>query len=177
MDKDGLLLCALLLGGDYGPGVPGAGPKVARALAVLGFGRSLVEILRSFTGSDLDLQLTQWRNALRQELRENSSGLLPRRHLKLADDIPDAFPSLPTSRLYLNPLTSRSPQFMGPIPDVDSWRPRESNISAISAFCSSRFGWSGAHLLKKLNSNLWPGVAFKLISAVNLLSALHCLIF
>ncbi|KAJ7255531.1 PIN domain-like protein, partial [Mycena haematopus] len=93
LDKDGLLLCALLLGGDYDPGLPGVGPKVARALAVLGFGRNLVNIMRSFKGRDLDLQLNQWRDTLQQELRENQSGLFTKRHPKFADKIPDTFPS------------------------------------------------------------------------------------
>ncbi|KAF8135308.1 PIN domain-like protein [Mycena galopus ATCC 62051] len=168
LDRDGLLLCALLLGGDYGPGLAGAGPKVARALAAHGFGRTLVKVVETFRGSDLHLQLDRWRNTLRHELRENSAGLLTKRYPKLADDISDAFPSLPILRLYLDPLTSRSPRFMGPQPDVVGWRPREPNIPAISAFCSSRFGWNGVHLLKKLNSNLWPCVVFRLISAVKL---------
>ncbi|KAF8135309.1 hypothetical protein K438DRAFT_1997413 [Mycena galopus ATCC 62051] len=96
----------------------GAGPKAARALATHGFGRTLVKVVETFRGSDLHLQLDRWRNTLRHELRENSAGLLTKRYPKLADDISDAFPSLPILRLYLDPLTSRSPRFMGPQPDV-----------------------------------------------------------
>ncbi|KAJ7488583.1 PIN domain-like protein [Mycena galericulata] len=169
LGKDDLLLCALFLGGDYGPGISGAGTSIARALAAHGFGRDLVEILRSFTGSDLSLQLTQWRTELRKELRENTAGLLDKRHPKLADSIPDTFPSVQISDLYLNPLTSRSPLFLGPMPNVTDWRPREPNIPAISTFCTSEFGWSDAHLLKKLNGNLWPGVVFRMISSVRVL--------
>ncbi|KAJ7501389.1 PIN domain-like protein, partial [Mycena galericulata] len=173
LGKDDLLLCALLLGGDYGPGILGAGPTIAHALAAHGFGRDLVKILRSSTGSDLSRQLTQWRADLRQELRENTSGLLDKRHPKLANSIPDTFPSVRISDLYLNPLTSGSPHFLGPMPNVTDWRPREPDIPAISAFCTSEFGWSDAHLLKKLNSNLWPGVAFRLISSVALFPELQ----
>ncbi|KAJ7471496.1 PIN domain-like protein [Mycena galericulata] len=165
LGKDDLLLCALLLGGDYGPGISGAGTTIARALAAHGFGRDLVEILRSLTGSDLSRQLTQWRADLRKELRENTSGLLDKRHPKLANSIPDTFPSVRISNLYLNPLTSGSPHFLGPMPNVTDWRPREPNIPAISASCTSKFGWSGVHLLKKLNGNLWPAVVFRMISS------------
>lgn len=171
MGKEDIFLCALLLGGDYDSGIPGVGITIARALAIHGFGRELVEILRSFAGSELSRHLTHWRNSLRQELRSNSSGLLEKRQLKLADTIPDTFPSLRICALYLDPLTSKSPQFLGPMPDVTGWMPREPNIPAIAAFSSSRFGWNDSNLLRKLNANLWPGVAFKMISSVNLIMA------
>jgi hypothetical protein len=66
------------------------------------------------------------------------------------------------------------------------WTPQKPNIPALSDFCSSLFGWSGEGLLKKLNSNLWPGVAFRMFALVciqyvseafepNKISALCCL--
>ncbi|KAJ7504734.1 PIN domain-like protein, partial [Mycena galericulata] len=165
LGKDDLLLCALLLGGDYSPGISGVGTSIACALAARGFGRDLVEILKTLTGSDLSCQLTQWRTDLRKELRENTSGLLDKCRPKLANSIPDTFPSVRIADLYLNPLTSGSPHFLGHMPNVMDWTPREPNIPAISAFCTSKFGWSGAHLLKKLNGNLWPGVVFRMISS------------
>ncbi|KAJ7765936.1 PIN domain-like protein [Mycena maculata] len=168
LGKNDMFLCALLLGGDYHAGVSGAGIMITQTLAAQGFGERLVNILRSYKGSELEVHLSSWRDDLRQELRHNLSGTLNKRHPKLADNIPETFPSRSVSELYLNPLTSRSPQFLGPMPDISSWMPREPNIPAITAFCCSRFGWNGEYLLKKFNTNLWPGVAFKLISSVSL---------
>ncbi|KAJ7906134.1 XPG I-region-domain-containing protein [Mycena leptocephala] len=101
LDQDGLILCALLLGGDYDSGVAGAGVTVAHALAAEGFGKDLVTILKSFQGAELGRRLTVWRNSLRQELRTNSSGHLAKRQPKLANSIPDTFPDIQVAELYL----------------------------------------------------------------------------
>ncbi|KAJ7835255.1 PIN domain-like protein [Mycena olivaceomarginata] len=109
LDQAGLLLCILLLGGDYDTGVPGVGPTVAHVLARLGFGRDLVNIMTSHAGQELDHKLAAWRNALREELHTNSRGGLGKRCPKLAESIADTFPRLEVVHLYMNPLTSTSP--------------------------------------------------------------------
>ncbi|KAJ7725790.1 PIN domain-like protein [Mycena metata] len=68
LDEGGLLLCALVLGGDYDDGLKGAGPMVAHGLANAGFGGDLINILRSLKGSQLRDHLNAWRVKLRQEL-------------------------------------------------------------------------------------------------------------
>jgi Holliday junction resolvase YEN1 len=128
LDQAGLLLCILLLGGDYDTGVPGMGPTVAHVLARLGFGRDLVIIMTSRPGQELDDKLAAWRNALREELRTNSRGGLGKRCPKLAEKIVDTFPRLEVVHLYMNPLTSTSPQFVGPVPNSNAWTPQEPNI-------------------------------------------------
>ncbi|KAJ7226355.1 hypothetical protein B0H12DRAFT_971433, partial [Mycena haematopus] len=143
----------------------GAGPTIAHGLASLGFGRELVGIIKSFQGLELNQHLDTWRDALRHELRTNSAHRLHHRQPKLAESIPDTFPDLPVVNLYLNPVTSASPGFTGQLPSCSRWNPRDPDIYQISRFCSARLGWTGVYLLKKLNSNLWPGVAFKLLSS------------
>ncbi|KAF7371838.1 hypothetical protein MVEN_00040600 [Mycena venus] len=165
LDRAGLLLCCLLLGGDYDTGISGIGPAVAHALALEGFGADLVDIVESFAGSELTQRLAIWRNSVRQELRSNSHGRLGRRQPSLAEKILDTFPNLEVVDLYLNPLTSASPGQIGPMPNVNSWMPREPDIFRLSNLCTALFGWSGNGLLKKLNSNLWPGVAFRMFSS------------
>ncbi|KAJ7755459.1 PIN domain-like protein [Mycena metata] len=165
LDEGGLLLCALVLGGDYDDGLKGAGPMVAHGLANAGFGGDLINILRSLKGSQLRDHLNAWRVKLRQELRTNSSGKLSKRQPKLAESIPDTFPNTRVAELYLNPLTSRSVGFAGAKPNVRFWLPAEPSIPALSTFCSAEFGWRGEHLLQKFNSNLWPAVVFRMISS------------
>ncbi|KAJ7463291.1 PIN domain-like protein, partial [Mycena latifolia] len=166
LDRDGLFLCALLLGGDYDSGIDGVGPRIARALAVSGFGHQLVNILRSFEDPQRTQHLNVWRDALREELRTNSSGNLVKRQPKLAMNIPDTFPKLDIAHLYLAPLTSASPEFFGEKPDTKRWMPEEPSIQELASFCSIQFGWHGEQLLKKLHNNLWPGAAFRLLSSV-----------
>ncbi|KAJ7181820.1 hypothetical protein C8R46DRAFT_1210130 [Mycena filopes] len=52
LDRAGLVLCALLLGGDYAAGILGIGSHIARELAAHGFGTELVKILKSTQGSE-----------------------------------------------------------------------------------------------------------------------------
>ncbi|KAJ7934436.1 PIN domain-like protein [Mycena leptocephala] len=155
--RDGLILCALLLGGDYDSGLTGAGITISQALSAAGFGKDLIDILKAFKGTDLDGRLTVWRNKLRNELRTNSSGRLPRCQPKLAESIPDTFPDIHVAEL--------SPGFTGPKPNPNLWLPIEPSIPRLSTFCSTFFSWNGNELLKKLASNLWPGVVFRMISS------------
>ncbi|KAK7014627.1 hypothetical protein R3P38DRAFT_3205541 [Favolaschia claudopus] len=165
LDQAGLLLCALLLGGDYAPGATGIGPATARALAQQGFGRDLVRIMNLSVGSQRLKNLAVWRTALRGELRTNSSGRLAKRLPDAADNISDAFPNLDVVNLYLHPFICTSLEYSGPMPDCSSWRPRDPAIPLIADFCSSTFRWQGEFLLKKLNSNVFPGITFRMISS------------
>ncbi|KAK6991492.1 hypothetical protein R3P38DRAFT_3438736, partial [Favolaschia claudopus] len=165
LDQAGLVLCALLLGGDYAAGVTGIGPATARALARQGFGRDLVRIMNLSVGDKRLENLAAWRTALRGELRTNSSGELSKRLPDAADNISDSFPNLNVVNLYLHPFICTSLEYSGPMPDCSSWRPRDPVISLIADFCSSTFRWQGESLLKKLNSNVFPGVTFRMISS------------
>ncbi|KAJ7629828.1 PIN domain-like protein, partial [Mycena rosella] len=173
LDEDGLLLIVLMAGGDYDQGIPKCGAKIAHALAKHGAGRDLRQILISFAGVLRDQHLAAWRNGIRTELQTNSSGFLTRCHPKLAEDIPNSFPDMCVVDLYINPLTSWSPQFLGNPPDVLLWVPREPVIHEISTFCREHLGWNTPDVLnKRFVSVLWPGVAFRMISSVRPLHAL-----
>ncbi|KAJ7755955.1 PIN domain-like protein, partial [Mycena metata] len=163
LDKAGLILCALLLGGDYHSGIPGVGPNIAHAIAALGFGTDLVDIL---VCQETEGPLVLWRGRLREELRTNSSGRLSKRWPNLAKNIPDTFPSLEVANLYLNPLTSASAGYAGPMP-AGFWPPQEPAIFELTNLYSTLFGWSGGDLLTKLNATVWPGVAFRMMCSVS----------
>lgn len=167
LDEDGLLLLALLLGGDYHSGVSGCGSKTAHALARCGFGRDLREILANSSGGERDQLLTAWRHSLMTELRTNSSGFLKGCRRKFGHSIMDNFPNLDVVQLYTDPLTSWSSRFAGTPPDTSLWTPREPFLNEISEFCAVHFGWH-AELRDRLKSRLWPGAAFRLISSVSL---------
>lgn len=165
LDEDGLLIFALLVGGDYDCGVSKCGPKIAHALARAGFGRDLRRILTSFVGIEREEELATWRIALTVELRNNSAGFLDKRHPKLADAFPGNFPDLDVVELYMDPLTSWSSRFTGTPPVTSLWAPGEPNLHQLSAFCVAHFGWQ-ADIQSRFKANLWPGVAFQMISSV-----------
>ncbi|KAJ6548088.1 PIN domain-like protein [Mycena sp. CBHHK59/15] len=165
LDEDGLLLLVLLLGGDYHRGIFKCGPTIAHALARCGFGRDLRRIVTGLSGDKRDEELLKWRNALKDELKTNSAGLLEKRQPKLANNIPPDFPDLDVVELYTDPLTSWSSRFAGTPPDTSCWTPCEPIVNQISDFCVARFGWQEV-ILDRFKSNLWPGVALRMIFSV-----------
>ncbi|KAK3303983.1 uncharacterized protein B0T15DRAFT_436098 [Chaetomium strumarium] len=101
LDREGMVLVALMSGGDYLPeGVPGCGVKVACEVARAGFGRDLCRIKRA----DRD-GLAAWKERLLHELRTNESGLFRTRHKAL--EIPECFPNMEVLRYYTHPVVSR----------------------------------------------------------------------
>lgn len=100
LDREGMVLVALVSGGDYLPeGVPGAGVKLACEAARAGFGASLCRLKRSDTAG-----LAEWREKLIHELRTNESAFFRTKHRAL--QVPDDFPSLEVLRYYTHPVVS-----------------------------------------------------------------------
>lgn len=116
LSQDGLILIALLSGGDYSNGVEGCGPQVAAGLARCGFGDSLVAKIRSLSlsitlglqtnggkgsrkasktrvtlGAAEQAELMQWLETWREdicaELKTNSRGFLKKKSPSLATKI------------------------------------------------------------------------------------------
>jgi Holliday junction resolvase YEN1 len=101
LDREGMVLVALMSGGDYLPeGVPGCGVKVACEAARGGFGRDLCRIKRA----DRD-GLAAWKARLLHELRTNESGVFRTRHKAL--EIPESFPNMEILRYYTHPVVSK----------------------------------------------------------------------
>ncbi|RYP08084.1 hypothetical protein DL764_002124 [Monosporascus ibericus] len=100
LDREGMVLVALMSGGDYLPeGIPGAGVKLACEAARAGFGKSLCQLKRSDTSS-----LNSWRERLIYELRTNESGFFRTRHKAL--HVPGTFPNIDVLRYYTHPVVS-----------------------------------------------------------------------
>ncbi|KXX81663.1 Flap endonuclease GEN 1 [Madurella mycetomatis] len=101
LDREGMVLVALMSGGDYLPeGVPGCGIKVACEAARAGFGRDLCRLKRA----DED-GLEAWKKRFLHELRTNESGFFRTRHKAL--EIPEGFPNIEILRYYTHPVVSR----------------------------------------------------------------------
>ncbi|KAJ6488300.1 PIN domain-like protein, partial [Mycena vitilis] len=152
LNEDGLLLFALLVGGDYDTGISNCGPAIAHGLARTGLGRKLRQAL---TASDTSrpFQLAAWREALKLELRTNSSGLLPKRQPKVADTINTDFPNPVTVELYMDPLLSWCSRFTGTPPDTDLWIPQEPDVQRVYSLCITHFRWQEV-ILERLKSKL-----------------------
>ncbi|KAJ2972758.1 hypothetical protein NUW58_g9121 [Xylaria curta] len=133
LDREGMVLVALMSGGDYLPeGIPGAGVKVACEAARAGFGKSLCQLKRSDTS-----ELASWKERLVYELRNNESGFFRTRHKALT--IPDDFPNMEILRYYTHPVVS-------PVTTLDRLRQqtwdRPIDIQGLREFARETFDWS-----------------------------------
>ncbi|KAI1452883.1 hypothetical protein F4805DRAFT_462299 [Annulohypoxylon moriforme] len=102
LDREGMVLVALMSGGDYLPeGIPGAGVKLACEAARAGFGKSLCRLKKSDTS-----EIASWKEWLTFELRHNESGFFRTRHKALS--IPESFPNFDILGYYTHPVVSRA---------------------------------------------------------------------
>ena len=102
LDREGMVLVALMSGGDYIPaGIPGCGPKVACEAARAGFGHDLFEIDRKDTTA-----LGEWRERLQHELQTNESGFFRTKHKSIS--IPENFPDKAVLYYYKHPVVSNA---------------------------------------------------------------------
>ena len=132
LDRAGMVLIALMSGGDYIPaGIPGCGPKVACEAARAGFGCDLFKIQRKDT-----ISLRQWRERLEYELQSNESGFFKTRHKSF--QIPENFPDKAVLYYYIHPVVSNTQQ-------IERYRSKikwqEPNIPGLRRFSVKAFEW------------------------------------
>uniref|UniRef100_A0A8H7XM35 XPG-I domain-containing protein n=1 Tax=Psilocybe cubensis TaxID=181762 RepID=A0A8H7XM35_PSICU len=163
LTKKGLILVALLCGGDYDAvGLDGCGPATALGLAKCGYGESLIQIVQTFHGERLTAAIAQWRLDLQKELFSNSSGHLRGKERSLAKSIPDSFPSLDTLSLYLEPVVSAgASSHLAPVYD---FRHREPSLNRLVMVSSTHLGWNTEEIIKdKFKRNVWEGVFLQML--------------
>ncbi|WYZ37439.1 hypothetical protein EsH8_II_000945 [Colletotrichum jinshuiense] len=150
LDREGMVLVALMSGGDYIPeGVPGCGVKVACEAAKAGFGTSLCRLK-----SDNDAQFEEWRNSLRHELRTNQSSFFRVRHKALS--IPDEFPNRQALRYYTHPVVSNAATIDRLKAGVNWSRPID--VQGLRYFAEETFDWVNRVGAVKLTRVLSPGL-------------------
>jgi len=101
LDREGMVLVALMSGGDYIPeGIPNCGVKLACEAARAGFGTSLCRIRKSDQAA-----IDEWKADLLHQLRTNEKGYFRTKHKALT--IPDSFPNMEVLRYYTHPVVSQ----------------------------------------------------------------------
>jgi Holliday junction resolvase YEN1 len=150
LDGQGMVLVALMSGGDYIPeGIPGCGPKVACDAARAGFGKELCNLRKS----DKD-GLKAWRDRLQHEIRTNESKLFSRRNQKLV--IPDDFPSAEVLGYYTKPCISSATK-LAQLQESLKWD-QEIDYPALRSFTGDAFDWRCVGGAKKFIKNLAPAI-------------------
>ena len=150
LDRDGMILIALMSGGDYIPaGIPGCGIKIASEAARAGFGKSLCRLSKKDT-----IGLSQWRERLQYELRTNESGLFRVKHKAL--QVPEAFPDMAVLGYYTHPSVSSAEKVQSLKGEV-KWN-GDVDIKGLRAFVGDAFEWQHLTGAKKFIRGLAPAL-------------------
>ena len=134
LDREGMILVALMRGGDYmQAGIPRCGIKIAYQAAKAGFGSDLCRLSK-----DNYVGLQSWRERLQHELRTNRSGHFQRRYNSLV--IPENFPDKKVFGYYTHPKIS-SPEEVNKFRTNIRWHVGV-NISELRSFVAEAFRWT-----------------------------------
>ncbi|CAG8977722.1 hypothetical protein HYALB_00012157 [Hymenoscyphus albidus] len=150
LDREGMILVALMSGGDYNTdGIPHCGPKIACEAARAGYGKSLCQISRSDP-----IALEKWRKDLTHEIQSNESKHFKQRHKALV--IPDSFPDRDVLGFYTHPVVSSASR-IEQLKEVNLWD-GEVDIQGLRRFVAEEFGWTGKDGAIKYVRNLAPAL-------------------
>ena len=150
LDRDGMVLVALMSGGDYIPtGIPGCGIKIACEAARAGFGRDLCHLHKKDTDG-----LRQWREKLDHELRTNESGHFRQRHKSL--QVPEGFPDRVVLRYYTHPVIS-SKLKISEMRESITWD-KPVDVPELRAFVADAFEWQYLSGAQKFIRGLAPAL-------------------
>ncbi|KAB8304788.1 hypothetical protein EYC80_004134 [Monilinia laxa] len=148
LDREGMILVALMSGGDYKTeGIPGCGVKVACEAARAGFGKRLCQIRREDAAA-----YNEWRADLAHELFTNESRFFKTKRRAL--QIPEDFPDRKVLGYYTHPVVSSSAK-------VERLRKQivwegDINIPKLRHFVADAFEWKGKEGAKKFVRGLAP---------------------
>ncbi|PBP19416.1 hypothetical protein BUE80_DR009778 [Diplocarpon rosae] len=149
LDREGMILVALLSGGDYDTeGLPRFGIKAACEAARAGFGKSLCKLSKS----DED-GLARWRADLTCEIQTNKSKFF---RTKRSLTIPDTFPSKDILSLYTHPVVSSESKVTGLREDI-IWDGNV-DVPGLREYVQDEFDWTNIGGARKFIRNLAPAL-------------------
>ena len=150
LDSEGMILIALMSGGDYIPaGIAGCGIKIAYEAAKAGFGRDLCQLSKNDTDG-----ITEWRERLERELQKNESKYFRQKHKAM--EIPTTFPDKTVLAYYTHPAIS-SREKVARLRDEIKWD-LEVNVTELRMFVAEAFDWQYLSGAKKFVRGLAPAL-------------------
>ncbi|KAF3386311.1 Flap endonuclease [Penicillium rolfsii] len=161
LDRAGMILFAMLSGGDYLPsGVEKCGPGTAAEIAKAKFGEDLLQIIASHP-PDLDSRLCEWRERLQYELDSNESGYFANKHPAVR--IPENFPDPTILEYYAEPKVSTDEEMSALRHRLRHAWDREIDPLPIRSFTAENLDWKYRSGARKVIKNLAePLVSYRL---------------
>lgn len=172
LDRAGMILFAMLSGGDYLPsGVEKCGPGTAAEIAKAQFGEDLLGLIASDApdpdriiasdAPDLDSKLREWRERLQYELDSNESGYFANKHPAVR--IPENFPDPTILKYYAEPDVSTDEEMAALRHRLKHAWDREIDPLAIRSFAAEFLDWKYRSGARKVIKNLAePLVSYRL---------------
>ncbi|KAK3670264.1 hypothetical protein LTR78_009818 [Recurvomyces mirabilis] len=150
VDRHGMILVALMSGGDYLPeGIPGCGPKVACDAARAGFGKELCALRKNDTAG-----MKLWKERLQHQIRTNEAKYFSRKNSGFS--MPEDFPNQEVLGYYTHPCVS-TPEKVQRLKESLKWdQPIE--YAALRSFAADAFDWRCLGGAKKFIKNLAPAL-------------------
>lgn len=153
LDRPGMILVAMMSGGDYLPeGIPGCGPKTACEAARAGFGADLCNLSRHDRAG-----IAAWKERLCHELKSNESKHFARKHKALV--VPEEFPRKDILGYYTMPVISTDTQIEA-LRKTLAWD-QPLDLKGLREFCGEAFDWVCVSGAKKFIRNIAPCVLVK----------------
>ena len=150
LDREGMILVALMSGGDYIPaGMAGCGIKTACQAAKAGFGQELCRL-----SSDDEDGLIHWRERLERELQTNESNYFRQKHKAMK--VPNTFPDKTVLGYYTHPAVSSSEKIARLRDDI-KWD-LQVNVQELRLFVAEAFDWQYLSGAKKFVRGLAPAL-------------------
>ncbi|KAF2449525.1 hypothetical protein P171DRAFT_404836 [Karstenula rhodostoma CBS 690.94] len=150
LDREGMILVALMSGGDYVPeGIPGCGPKKACEAARAGFGRDLCRLARNDVKG-----LRDWRERLQHEIKTNESNFFARKRPSLV--IPDTFPRTDILGYYTHPAVSNQAG-LDRLRSAIKWD-QDLDFPGLRSFTCDAFDWAKLEGAKHFVRSLAPSL-------------------
>ena len=148
LDRAGMILFAMLSGGDYLPsGVTKCGSKLAAEIAKAGFGKDLMDIINT-EDPEMDSKLREWRERLQDELDENISGYFQTKHKVVK--IPETFPNPQLWEFYAHPVVSGNDEVKSLRHRLRTAFDEEIDTLEIRKFAAQAFEWNYRSGAKKV---------------------------
>lgn len=134
-NRQGLVLVAMMSGGDYLPdGIKGCGVKVAGEAALAGFGKELCRLKRSDTEGR-----RAWKESLLHELASNENKYFRVKHRALSAVVTEEFPNMDVLSYYTRPVVSPTDN-LEPLRTKIKQEP-PIRLNDLREFTRQTFGW------------------------------------
>ena len=150
LDSEGMILIALMSGGDYMPaGIPRCGIRTACDAAKAGFGQDLCQLAKD----DFD-GIRRWRERLQSEIETNESNFFQRKNKAMK--IPETFPDKAVWGYYTHPAVSTLEK-VARLRDEIKWD-LGINVPELRIFVADAFDWQCLSGAKKFVRGLAPAM-------------------